>query len=99
MTGACVTAALSISMSSAKAESTGCPPGFSDPGSVTLKEFLTAPRHVAGLEAGVYSKRDLTARFHFIDADDNGRICIKAVSNLEGSSDENWRYFYLSGDD
>jgi hypothetical protein len=99
MTGACVAAVLSISMGSAQAESTGCTPGFSDPGVVTLKEFLAAPRHVAGLEAGVYSKRDLTARFDVIDADDDGRICIKAVSNLEGSSGENWRFFYLSGDD
>ena len=98
-TAVAVTAALSIPMGSAHAAHTGCPPGFSEPGAVTLQAYLDAPRHAAGLEAGRYTEDDLTVRFGAIDANGNGVICTKAVSNLTGNSGRNWGFFYLAGDD
>jgi hypothetical protein len=93
-----IAAALLIPMTAAQATPDGCVPGFSEPGAVTLQQYLAAPRHLAGLEAGMYSVLSLTARFDVIDEDDDGVVCLKAVSNLQGSSDKNWGFFYLAGD-
>jgi len=93
-----VAAALLTPMTAAQATPEGCVPGFSEPGEVTLQQYLAAPRHLAGLEAGVYSVPSLTARFHVIDEDDDGVVCLKAVSNLQGNSDQNWGFFYLADD-
>ena len=91
-------AALLIPMTAAHATPEGCVPGFSEPGAVTLQQYLAAPRHLAGLEAGIYSVESLTARFEVIDEDDDGVVCLKGVSNLQGNSDKNWGFFYLAED-
>jgi len=93
-----VAAALLIPMTAAQATPEGCVPGFSEPGEVTLQQYLAAPRHLAGLEAGMYSVLGLTARFGVIDEEDNGVVCLKAVSSLQGNSDKNWGFFYLADD-
>lgn len=93
-----VAAALLIPMSAAQATPEGGVPGFSEPGQVALQEYLAAPRHLAGVEAGIYSVLRLTARFDVIDEDDDGVVCLKAVSNLLGNSDKNWAFFYLADD-
>jgi hypothetical protein len=97
-TTAAITTALLIPMGSAQANPEGCVPGQSDPGEVTLDEYLDAPRHVAGLAEKVYTRKELIRRFDAVDADDDGLVCIKAVSNLRGESAENWEFFYLNGD-
>jgi hypothetical protein len=93
-----IAAALLIPMTAAQATPDGCVPGFSEPGAVTLQQYLAAPRHLAGLDAGMYSVLGLTARFDVIDADDDGVVCLKAVSSLRGNSDKNWGFIYLADD-
>lgn len=93
-----VAAALLAPMTAAQATPADCVPGFSEPGAVNLQQYLAAPRHLAGLEAGRYSVPSLTARFDVIDADDDRVVCLKAVSNLQGNSDKNWGFFYLADD-
>ena len=93
-----IAAALLIPMTPAQATPDGCVPGFSEPGAVTLQQYLAAPRHLAGLDAGMYSVLGLTARFDVIDADDDGVVCLKAVSSLRGNSDKNWGFIYLADD-
>jgi hypothetical protein len=97
-TTAVVTTALLTPVGSAQAWTADCVPGQSDPGEVTLAQYLDAPRHVAGLAEGAYTVKDLKGRFRSIDADGDGFVCIKAVSNLRGGSAENWAFFYLTGD-
>jgi hypothetical protein len=97
-TTAAITMALVIPGGSAQAEQAGCVPGLSDPGEVTLAQYLDAPRHVAGLAGRAYTSEQLARRFDGIDADDDGLVCIKAVSNLRGESAKNWAFFYLTGD-
>jgi hypothetical protein len=97
-TTAAITTALVIPVGSAQAEPAGCVPGLSDPGEVALAEYLDAPRHVAGLADGAYTSEQLVRRFDAIDADEDGLVCIKAVSNLRGESAKNWGFFYLAGD-
>ena len=93
-----VAAALLIPVTAAQATPKDCVPGFSVPGAVNLQHYLAAPRHLAGLDAGRYTVPVLTARFDVIDEDDDGVVCLKAVSNLQGNSDENWGFFYLADD-
>jgi hypothetical protein len=93
-----VAAALLIPVTAAQATPDGCVPGFSEPGSVNLQQYLAAPRHLTGLAAGVYVPEDLTTRFHVIDEDDDGVVCLKDPSNLQGNSVKNWGFFYLAGD-
>ena len=93
-----VAAALLTPMTAAQATPEGCVPGFSEPGAVDLQEYLAAPRHLAGLEAGIYRAPSLTDRFDVIDEDDDGLVCLKAVSSLRGNSDKNWGFFYLADD-
>jgi hypothetical protein len=93
-----VAAALLMPTTAAHATPEGCVPGFSEPGAVTLQQYLTAPRHLAGQEARRYDVPSLTARFDVIDEDDDGVVCLKAVSSLQGNSDKNWGFFYLAGD-
>jgi hypothetical protein len=93
-----VAAALLLPVTAAEATPEGCVPGFSEPGAVSLQQYLAAPRHLAGLEAGVYSVLRLTDRFDVIDEDNDGVVCLKAVSNVRGNSDKNWGFFYLAGD-
>ena len=35
---------------------------------------------------------------NLIDENDDGTFCLKAISNLRGSSDKNWGYFYRARD-
>ena len=93
-----VAATVLIPATSAQARPEGCVPGFAEPGTVRLDGYLEAPRHVAGVAAGVYTVEALTARFRVIDEDGDRAICLKAVSNLRGSSAANWGFFYLAGD-
>jgi hypothetical protein len=93
-----VAAALLIPSTAAQATPEDCGPGFSEPGAVDLQQYLTAPRHLAGREAGRYDVPGLAERFHAIDEDDDGVVCLKAVSNLQGNSDKTWGFFYLAGD-
>jgi hypothetical protein len=95
---ALVAGTLLIPTTAAQATPEGCVPGFSEPGAVNLQEYLAAPRHLAGLEAGLYWAPSLTDRFDVIDEDDDGLVCLKAVSNLQGNSDRNWGFFYLADD-
>ena len=74
------------SAASAVATTTGCQPGYGVPGPATFAETLAAPRIVTGLAQGVYSEADLAALFVVIDANGNGSICLKNVSNLRGNS-------------
>ena len=80
--------------SPAGAEPTGCQPGFGDPGAATLEEGLALPRIQTGLDQGVYTVAVLTEQFDAIDANNDGRICLKAVSNLEGNSTARHAAFY-----
>ena len=93
-----VAAALLIPATAAQATPDGCVPGFSEPGEVNLKQYLAAPRHLAGLAADVYIPEDLAIRFEAIDEDDDGFVCLKDPSNLQGNSVKNWGFFYLAGD-
>src|SRR5688500_7606758 len=97
-TTAAITMALVVTGGSAQAKPAGCVPGLSDPGEVPLAQYLDAPRHVAGLADVAYTSDQLVRRFDAIDADDDGLVCIKAVSNLRGESAKNWAFFYLAGD-
>jgi len=74
--------------------STGCPSGYTDPGEATFAETLTLPRITTGLTTGAYTVGDLADVFALIDANEDGRICLKAVSNLRGNSGKNLGAFY-----
>jgi hypothetical protein len=77
-------------------QANGCNPGYPD--DVTLTELLAAPRIVAGLAAGAYDVESLTGVFESVDENDDGVVCLKAVSNLRGSSTKSWAFFYLAAD-
>jgi hypothetical protein len=80
-----------------------CPNGF-DPFPVPLTEADLRsgmfPRIEAGLNAdpAPYTAAELIAVAADIDANDDGIFCLKAVSNLRGSSGKHWAFFYLAGD-
>jgi len=58
------------------------------------------PRIVAGLDAtpAPYTVQELIDLGNLIDGNDDGTFCLKAISNLRGSSDKNWGYFYGARD-
>ena len=92
-------AAVAVGVNPAAAEPVdGCPPGFGDPGAATLAEGLLQPRIVHGLTTSVYTVEELTEQFDELDANDDGSICLKAVSNLRGQSVKSWAAFYLADD-
>jgi hypothetical protein len=66
----------------------------------TQAELRTFPRIDAGLNAdpAPYTAEDLIALADGIDANHDGIFCLKAVSNLRGSSGKHWAFFYLAGD-
>ena len=62
-----------------------------------LREFS---RIDAGLSAdpAPYTVAELLALSAEIDANDDGFFCLKAVSQLRGSSGKSWAFFYLGTD-
>ena len=66
----------------------------------TEAEMRQFPRIAAGLDAtpAPYTVQDLIELGNQIDGNDDGTFCLKAVSNLRGSSDKNWGYFYGARD-
>jgi hypothetical protein len=87
------------SAASAAPTATGCQPGYSVPGPATFAETLASPRIVTGLAQGAYTEAELAALFVVIDANGNGSICLKDVSNLRGNSAANHGAFYQAADD
>jgi hypothetical protein len=79
---------------------TGCDRGYLDPGAVTLEEGLALPRIADGLAAdpAPYTLAQLTSLFDAIDGNDDGYICLKAVSQLQGNSAKHHGFFYLADD-
>jgi hypothetical protein len=75
----------------------GCSPGF-DVGAVTLEEFLTLPRHEAGLAAGAFDEDFLLAVFAQVDHNGDGAVCVKDVAALNGGVSF-WQYVYNLADD
>jgi hypothetical protein len=75
----------------------GCAPGF-DVGGVTLNQFLSLPRNLAGLAAGTYDESSLASKFKMIDHNGDGAICVKDVATLNGDAGP-WPYFYNTADD
>lgn len=85
--------------SAAAGDRTSCPNGFFDwqvPQSEEAMRVL--PRIDAGLDAGAYTVQQLVDLGNAIDANGDGMFCLKAVSNLKGSSDRIWGYFYGARD-
>ena len=66
----------------------------------TEAEMRQLPRIAAGLDAtpAPYTVQDLIELGNQIDGNDDGTFCLNAVSNLRGSSDKNWGYFYGARD-
>jgi hypothetical protein len=87
------------SVASAAPTITGCQPGYGDPGPATFADTLAAPRIRTGLAQGAYTEADLAALFVVIDANGNGSICLKNVSNLRGNSAANHGAYYQAADD
>jgi hypothetical protein len=96
----CAIAALATTAHAAQPRSS-CANGY-DPFAVPqteadLREFS---RLNAGLNAdpAPYTVAELLATGADLDANDDGIFCLKAVSNLRGSSGKNWAFFYLAED-
>ena len=89
------------SFASAGADRTSCPSGFTAYAvPQTEADMLQLPRIAAGLGANPapYTVQDLLALGGAIDGNHDGIFCLKAVSNLEGSSTKHWGYFYGARD-
>ena len=93
-------AIVAVTASSAAAgERTSCPNGFFDwTVPQTEQAMRVLPRIDDGLDAGAYTVQQLVDLGNAIDANGDGVFCLKAVSNLNGSSDKNWGYFYGARD-
>ena len=96
------TSALAAAMAvpAAAKAGTACDRGYLDPGPVTLEEGLALERIQDGLAASPapYTLAQLTGLFNAIDGNEDGYICLKAVSNLAGNSAKNHGFFYLADD-
>ena len=86
--------AIAAPTNSLASPSTACPSGYTEPGEATFAETLTLTRITTGLTEGAYTVPELADVFALIDANEDGRICLKAVSNLRGNSDKNLGAFY-----
>ena len=89
------------SPAAADPEGSSCPNGFtaySVPD--TEAELLRFPRIADGLAADPepYTAQQLIDQGGQIDANGDGIFCLKAISNLRGSSFKNWGYFYGARD-
>jgi len=72
-----------------------CPPSF-DIGAVNLHEYLSLPRHQAGLAAGAYDEAFLVAAF--TDRNGDGLVCVQDVAARNGGASF-WQYVYNIADD
>jgi hypothetical protein len=95
---AAVAAATMLWTPATASAATGCQNGFGDPGPVTFWPSLQLPRLATGLDQGVYTVDELAEGFAIIDANGDGTICLKSVSNLRGQSGKHWAAFYLGTD-
>ena len=80
---------------------TSCPNGyFSWPVPQNEGELRALERIADGLDAdpAPYTVGDLIALGNLIDANGDGDFCLKAISNLRGSSDRQWGFFYGARD-
>ena len=80
---------------------TSCPNGyFSWPVPQNEAELRALPRIAAGLAAdpAPYTVADLVGLGNLIDANGDGDFCLKEISNLRGSSDRQWGFFYGARD-
>jgi hypothetical protein len=80
---------------------TSCPNGFTAyPVPQTETELRQFPRIAAGLDAvpAPYTAEELIALGGLIDGNADGTFCLKAISNLRGSSTKAWEYFYGARD-
>ena len=78
-----------------------CPNGYAAyPVPQTEAAMRQFPRIAAGLDAtpAPYTVEELVDLGNLIDGNDDGTFCLKAISNLRGSSDKNWGYFYGARD-
>lgn len=73
----------------------GCPTGF-DIGAVTLQQYLSLPRHQAGLAVGAYDEAFLISAF--TDRNGDGLVCAKDVA-AQNDGASFWRYVYNIADD
>ena len=89
------------STAGADAPRTSCPNGFTayavPQSEADLQQF---PRIAAGLAAdpAPYTAEDLLGLGTVIDGNADGIFCLKAISNLRGSSTKAWEYFYGARD-
>ena len=88
-----------MASSAAAGDRTSCPNGFFEwTVPQTEQAMRVLPRIDAGLDAGAYTVQQLVDLGNAIDANGDGVFCLKAVSNLNGSSGKNWGYFYGARD-
>jgi hypothetical protein len=96
-----VTAVVLVPGAAADQHQSSCPNGYTayavPQTEAALRQF---PRIAAGLDAtpAPYTVQELIDLGNLIDGNDDGTFCLKAVSNLRGSSDKNWGYFYGARD-
>ena len=86
---------------SADGHRTSCPNGtFDHPVPQTEPALRQLPRIADGLDAvpAPYTVQELVDLGNVIDANGDGRFCLKEVSNLRGSSFKIWGYFYGARD-
>ena len=96
-----LTALVFATTTASGAERTSCPNGYfglAVPQDEAAMRLL--PRIDAGLDADPppYTVDDLLEVGNLIDENGDGDFCLKAVSNLRGSSDKHWGFFYLARD-
>jgi len=96
-----LTALVLVSSAGSAQERTSCPNGFTayaiPQTEADLQQF---PRIVAGLAAdpAPYTAEELIALAAVIDGNADATFCLKAISNLRGSSTKAWEYFYGARD-
>ena len=96
-----MTALLLASTAAAEADRSSCPNGFTIHAvPQTEAQMRQLPRIAAGLDADTapYTVAELVALGNLIDENQDGRFCLKDVSNLRGASADQWGFFYLARD-
>lgn len=96
-----VTAVVLAPGAAADQHQSSCPNGYTAYAvPQTEAEMRQFPRIAAGLDAtpAPYTVQELRELGNLIDENDDGTFCLKAISNLRGSSDKTWGYFYGARD-